>query len=103
MTTETVIEPAPEGCRIHLHVVPRASRTRLSGLHGGRLKLQVAAPPVEGKANAEIVRFLARTLGVPRAAVTLTAGASGRRKTVTVSGIDAEAASQRLGLPPVES
>ena len=45
------IEATPTGCRILLHVVPRASRTAVAGLHDGRVKLAVAAPPVDGEAN----------------------------------------------------
>ena len=52
------IEDDPIGCRVLLHVSPRASRTRVVGLHDGRVKLQVAAPPVDGEANAEVERFL---------------------------------------------
>lgn len=91
------IVDATDGCRIHLHVVPRASRTQIAGLHDGRLKLQVAAPPVDGEANDAIVRFFAKALGVGRDAVEIAAGATGKRKTVAVSGLDAATAAARLG------
>lgn len=69
-----------------LHVQPGARRTEVAGVHGDALKLRLAAPPVEGKANAELVRFLAAALGVSPRAVTLVAGATSRRKRVAVAG-----------------
>jgi uncharacterized protein (TIGR00251 family) len=84
------------GCRLELHVVPRASRTQLAGLHDGRIKLQVAAPPVDGEANEAIVRFMAKALGVGRDAVDIVAGANGRKKTLEVRGVSAVEAAARL-------
>jgi hypothetical protein len=85
------------GAVLELLVQPRASRTRAVGEHGGRLKLQVAAPPVDGEANAAVLEFLVEALGVRRADVTLVRGESGRRKTVRVQGIDAARAAAALG------
>lgn len=97
MTDPTSDSPIQEladgaGCRILLYATPRASRTQLMGLHDGRLKLQVAAPPVDGAANEAIIKFLASQLGVSRACVQLSAGATGKRKTIEVMGVDAGAA-----------
>lgn len=80
------------GAVLELLVQPRASRTRVAGEHGGRLKIQLAAPPVDGEANAALVAFLAGALGVRRGDVTLLAGETGRRKRVRVAGIGAAAA-----------
>ena len=81
-------------------VQPRASRTRAAGEHGGRLKIQLAAPPVEGEANAALVAFLAQALGVRRADVAIVRGRTGRRKTVRVAGASAAAArSARASAP----
>ena len=80
-----------------MFAAPRASRTEVIGVVEGRLRIRVAAPPVEGAANEELVRFLARSLGVPRSAVTVTAGAAGRRKTVLVRGV---ARGRRAGPAP---
>lgn len=93
--TPSPFEALPDGCRIQLHVVPRASRTQVAGLHDGRLKLQVAAPPVDGEANDAIVRYLAKALGVGRDQVTIASGATGKRKAVLVRGLGPEQA-QRL-------
>jgi uncharacterized protein (TIGR00251 family) len=75
---------SPGQWRLRLHVQPGASRTAAQGEHDGCLKLAVAAPPVDGKANDAILKWFARQLGVPRAALRIAAGASGRRKTLVV-------------------
>jgi hypothetical protein len=74
---------------IRLHVQPKASRTRIAGLHDGCLKLAVAAPPVEGKANKEVVKFLAEILGVAVRDVAVKSGAQSRRKLVVVKSLNA--------------
>lgn len=71
---------------LSVHVQPGARRTEAAGLHGGALKLRLAALPVAGKANDELIRFLAEAFGVPRSAVTLLSGETSRRKRVAVSG-----------------
>ena len=86
------------GLSIALLVTPRASRTEVAGTADGRLRVRIAAPPVGGEANEDLVRFLARRLGLPRAAVAVTAGAAGRRKTVLAQGITAEAALRLLSV-----
>lgn len=83
------LKPLPEGVELTLLIQPRASRTRVVGEHDGQLKIQLAAPPVDGEANAALVEFLAKALGVPRRQVALVAGDASRRKRVMVQGIDA--------------
>ena len=73
-----------------LHIVPRARATAVAGMHGDAVKIRVAAPPVDGAANAELVRFVATRLGVPASAVTIAAGGGGRRKTIAVRGVASE-------------
>ena len=77
--------------RLVVHVVLRAKRTEVAGRHGDALKIKLKAPPVDGAANAELVRFVAERLQIPRNAVTITAGHAGRRKTLEIVGIDAAA------------
>jgi uncharacterized protein (TIGR00251 family) len=77
------------GVVLELLVQPRASRTRAVGEHDGRLKLQLAAPPVYGEANQALIEFLARALGVKKADVAIARGETGRRKTVRVAGVSA--------------
>ncbi len=79
-----------------MHVQPRASRTEVAGPHGDAIRIRVAAPPVGGAANEELIRFLAGRLGVPRAAVVIVRGAAARRKVVRVRGVDGGAARERL-------
>jgi hypothetical protein len=75
---------------LDLHVQPGASRTECSGLHGGRLKIRLAAPASEGRANEALIEFLASELGVPRRNVRIDGGASSRRKRVIVEGVKQE-------------
>jgi uncharacterized protein (TIGR00251 family) len=70
------------------------------GPHGDRLKVQIAAPPVDGAANAAVVALVAELAGVPRRAVTLVRGESGRRKTLRVTGVDPGGLARRLSGTP---
>lgn len=69
---------------LRLRVQPRASRDELVGPHGESLKVRITAPPVEGQANAHLLRFLAKVFKVPARQVELLAGAGGRDKRVAV-------------------
>ncbi len=82
--------------QIAVHVQPRARTTEVAGRHGDAVKIRLAAPPVDGAANEELVRFLAERLGVPRAAVRIAHGLSGRRKTVVVEGRTADEVTHAL-------
>jgi uncharacterized protein (TIGR00251 family) len=73
---------------LDLHVQPGAKTTAAVGEHGGRLKLKIAAPPVDNKANVHLLTWLATQLGVPRSAVRLVRGEASRQKTVAVSGVE---------------
>jgi uncharacterized protein (TIGR00251 family) len=83
---------------ISVRVQPKASRTELAGAHGDALKIRLAAPPVDGEANQECVRFLARTLGVARSAVEIVSGHASKTKVVRVAGVTADEARRLLGL-----
>ena len=78
-----------EGVTFTVRVPPRASRSAVAGEIDGALKLRLAAAPVEGEANAECVRFLARLLGVPQANVKLVSGLRSTSKVVRVYGVTA--------------
>ena len=73
-----------------MRVVPRASRSEIVGEHDGALRVRVAAPPVEGAANVELVRLLSRALGVPSRAVEITSGHASKTKLVRVAGAKRE-------------
>ncbi len=81
---------------LSLHIQPGARTTEVVGEHGDALKIRLAAPPVDGKANAVLIGFLAKTLGVPKAAVSLLSGESSRAKRVRVKGLVAEQISAAL-------
>lgn len=91
-----MIEPSAAGVRLRLRVQPRAARAEVAGIHGDRLRIRLAAPPVDGAANEALVRFLAETLDVPRAAVRLVSGAASRSKVVEVDGVTVARARERL-------
>ena len=72
-----------------LRVQPRARSTGIAGEHDGALKLKVASPPVDGKANSEIIRYLAKIVGVRQSAVEIVSGATSRDKVVRIQGVTA--------------
>lgn len=84
------------GVRIQVHVQPGASRSEVAGLHGDRIRLRIQSPPVDGRANAAVVAWVARQLGVPRRAVSLVRGEKSREKTVEVSGVTVEEVEEKL-------
>lgn len=85
-----------------VYATPRAGRTEVVGEREGALWVRLAAPPVEGAANRTLIAFLAEKLGVPRHAVRLVSGASGRQKRVRID-LPPATVSQRLGLQRVPS
>jgi hypothetical protein len=76
---------------LSLHVQPGARKSEIVGLHGEALKIRLAAPPVDGKANACLIEFLAERLNVPRAQVVLVSGAASRLKRLRVAGVSEQA------------
>jgi len=73
-----------QGVRLRLYVQPRASESGIVGGHGDALKIRITAPPVDGKANKEICRFLAVLFGLPKSSLVLVRGQTGRHKVVAV-------------------
>lgn len=69
-----------------LHVQPGAKRSEIAGLHGEALKIRLAAPPVEGRANEALLKFIAKLFGVPLHQVELRQGGQSRHKVVAVTG-----------------
>jgi uncharacterized protein len=74
-----------DGWLLVVHVQPGAKTTGVVGLHGEDLKVRISAPPVDGRANAVLEEFIARTLGIPKRCVAVVKGATSRRKTVHVA------------------
>ena len=75
---------------VRFRIIPNAPKTEFAGPYGDALKVKVSAPPVDGKANAELARFLSKKLGIPRGAVRIISGETSRDKLVEVEGFDAE-------------
>ena len=98
MTPLSWITPQGDGCRLTIKVVPRASRTEIAGLDPAWLRVRLQAPPVEGRANAALVEFLAEKLALSRQAIAVVAGDRGRVKQVRIAGLDVASVRSRLGL-----
>ena len=79
------------GLSLTLHIQPGAKTTEVAGVHGDALKIRLAVPPVEGKANAALAEFIADALGLHKSAVLLKRGQTSRRKVVEVAGATTEA------------
>ena len=77
--------PHGDGVLLRLSVMPNAKRTEIDGLRDGALRLRLAAPPIDGRANEALVAWLAKTLGVARRDVELLRGESSRRKQVAIA------------------
>lgn len=92
-----VIRDTKDGIEIDVRVIPRAGRSGLAGTREGALLVRLTAPPVEGAANEELIEVLAKTLGVPKRAVSIVAGDRSRQKRVRIIGVHAAAASALLG------
>jgi len=70
-----------------VYVQPKASQTRVAGIHDGALKISVTAPPVEGKANAALIKFLAKLFRIPKSAISIESGEQSRTKRFLLSGL----------------
>jgi hypothetical protein len=77
------------GLTFAVRVVPRASRSEIAGEYNGALRVRIAAPPVEGAANRELIRLLAKALNLPANAIAIVSGAGSKSKIIRVQGADA--------------
>jgi len=91
-----VFQEYAQGLLCSVFVLPRSSRCVLAGIHDGALKIKLTKPPVDGEANAECCRFLARLLGVPKSNIAVVRGAASRHKTVQIRGLSAADAREGL-------
>lgn len=82
--------------RVALHIVPRAKSTAVAGTYGDAIRVRVGAPPADGAANSELLRFLADRLGVPRGRIRIVAGTLSRRKVIEVEGLESGQLRDRL-------
>lgn len=81
---------------LHLHVQPGAKKTEVVGLYGTSLKIRLAAPPVDGKANACLISYLSEKLGVSKAAISLLSGDTSRAKYLRIADVDPALVRDRL-------
>ena len=81
---------------LSLYIQPKASRSRIVGLHDKALKLAVKAPPVDGRANTEVISLMAKLLKVPKSSIEIHSGKQGRRKKLLINGLSEEDARRIL-------
>lgn len=86
--------------RLSVKVHPRAKRSAITGRFGEAYKLDLAAPPVDGKANQECVRFLARLAGVPLSRVRIVSGLTARLKVIEIEGMEQAALEKIVNRSP---
>jgi len=93
---EFKITDAQKGAAFPVRVVPRASKNEVAGQVGEAIKVRLAAPPVEGKANEALIAFLAEKLGVRKSQVEIVAGETSQNKMVCVLGLSPAEVEKRL-------
>jgi uncharacterized protein len=86
-----------EGLLLAIRVIPRSARDEIVGTHGNALKIRLNGPPVDGKANAQLIRFLGDRLGAPPSRIQIVRGKTAREKQVLVTGLRPEELRSRLG------
>lgn len=92
------LTPKEHGVVINIHAQPGAKRTAVVGLYGEKLKIAVACPPVDGKANATLIDFLKRQLRIPKSQIEIIAGETSRKKRIFIKNIDAQSCADTLSM-----
>ena len=93
-----IVQDTKAGAVLSVHIQPRSSATECVGIHGDAIKIRVAAPPVDGAANDELIRFLACQLSIPSTSVRIHSGRGGRHKRVLIKGATVQLVMARLNL-----
>lgn len=93
-----MIEITKGGVRLHLFIQPKSSKDEIVGPHNGEIKIKLTAPPVDGKANEALIKFLSKYFELPKKNFSLVRGETGRHKVVEVSGISEDDLRSRLNL-----
>ena len=91
-----VFQENHDGVMVNIIVLPRSSKCTIVGLHDGALKIKLTKPPVDGEANAECCRFMAKSLGIAKSQIILVRGSTSRHKTLQINGLTAQQAFERL-------
>ncbi len=94
--TQPYLRPGGQGLRLAVQVQPKAARNEIAGETEGRLKVRLTAPPVEGKANKALVKFLAKRLGLAGSRIVIVRGHKSRRKDLLIAGLEEAEALERL-------
>jgi uncharacterized protein (TIGR00251 family) len=92
----TVFHETAQGATFSVTVLPRSSRCELTGIHDGALRVKLTKPPVDGEANAECCRFMARLLDIAKSRVTLLRGGASRHKMLLAEGLSAAKAMEHI-------
>lgn len=92
------INETPQGLDIKIRAVPRASKNEIQGIYDGALKVRLTSPPIDGKANQALIKFLSKTLGISKAQIELTRGQTGRSKTLRIHGMTTQEIWKKLSL-----
>jgi uncharacterized protein (TIGR00251 family) len=92
------IRDIDNGVSLRVRATPRASKNEIQGIYADALKIRLTSPPVEGKANAALIRFLSKTLAIPRSSISLSSGETGRQKVFTLYGVTQSHVRERLSL-----
>ena len=90
------IKETSKGLLLPVRAVPRASKNEIQGVHGDALKIRLLAPPVDGKANQALIKFLSSALDISRSQISISAGETGRNKTVLITGLTKEELIKRI-------
>lgn len=96
MSSRSPYQEHRHGTQIDIVVQPRASNTEIVGGHDGAIRVRIAAPPVDGAANAALIELLARILDVRKSDIEIVTGGSGRRKRVLIHGLPVEQVREML-------
>jgi uncharacterized protein (TIGR00251 family) len=92
------IRETAAGLQVPLHVLPRAKRCEISGIHNGALRLKVTAPPVDDAANRAIIKFFSSLLDISKSSITILAGSKSRNKVLQIEGISVSRFLERIDL-----
>ncbi len=96
MNAYPFLKESAAGVTLSVHAQPRAKKNEIVGLHGSALKVKIAAPPVEGAANDEIMAFFAKLLGIPRSSISIERGGQSRHKVLRLRGASATRITETL-------
>jgi len=92
------IHETSKGVLLPVRAMPRASKNEIQGIHGDALKIRLQAPPVEGKANQALIRFLSDALDIPRSQLSIASGETGRNKSVLITGLSKTELMKKIGI-----